>query len=111
LIAGFNLEDATPKLYLSEPSGALSAWKATAIGKNSDKVNELLEASYTDNIDYNKGLTLVVDCMLQYVEAGAKNMEIAVMYPGQEMQIINDEEIERIITEVEEKKKKEESKK
>jgi 20S proteasome subunit alpha 4 len=49
--------------------------------------------------------------MLQYVEAGAKNMEIAVMFPGQEMQIVNDEEIERIITDIEEKKKKEESKK
>ena len=30
---------------MSEPSGALSAWKSAAIGKNSDKVNELLEAS------------------------------------------------------------------
>jgi 20S proteasome subunit alpha 4 len=96
---------------LSEPSGALSAWKAAAIGKNSDKVNELLEASYTDFIDYNKGLTLVVDCMLQYVEAGAKNMEIAVMYSGKEMQIVSDDEIQRIIDDIEDKKKKEESKK
>jgi 20S proteasome subunit alpha 4 len=111
LIAGFNTEDSSPKLYLSEPSGALSAWKSTAIGKNSDKVNEILEASYNDNMDYNKGLSLVVDCMLQYVEAGAKNMEIAVMFPGQEMQLVKDEEIERHINEIEEKKKKEESKK
>jgi 20S proteasome subunit alpha 4 len=49
--------------------------------------------------------------MLQYVEAGAKNMEIAIMFPGQEMQIVNDVEIERIINEIEDKKKKEESKK
>ena len=70
-----------------------------------------MEASYTDNMDYNKGLTLVIDCMLQYVEAGAKNMEIAVMYANKEMQVIPDEEIERIITDIEEKKKKEESKK
>jgi 20S proteasome subunit alpha 4 len=96
---------------LSEPSGALSAWKAAAIGKNSDKVNELLEASYEENITYIKGLTLIIDCMLQYVEAGAKNMEIAVMFPNTEMEIVKDEDIEKIINEIEEKKKKEESKK
>ena len=96
---------------MSEPSGALSAWKSAAIGKNSDKVNELLEASYEDNISYIKGLTLVIDCMLQYVEAGAKNMEIAVMFPDTEMEIVKDEDIEKIINEIEDKKKKEESKK
>jgi 20S proteasome alpha/beta subunit len=86
----------------------LSAWKATAIGKNSDKVNELLEASFEENMNYNKSLTLVVDCMLQYVEAGSKNMEIAIMAVGSQLEQVKDADIDKVIAEIEEKKKKEE---
>lgn len=110
LIAGTD-EDKRPKLYQSEPSGALAGWKATAIGKNSEKVTELLENSYEENMSYPRALTLVIDCMLQYVEAGSKNMELAVMFPGQEMEIVKDEDVDRIISEIEEKKKKEEKEK
>lgn len=109
LIAGVD-EDKRPKLYMSEPSGALSAWKSAAIGKNSDKVVEILEASYEDNMDEERALTLVVDCMLQYVEAGSKNIEVAVMRVGEPMAIVEDERIDRIIATLEEKKKKEEKK-
>lgn len=109
MIAGYD-EDKRPKLYLAEPSGALSAWKSTAIGKNSDKVIELLEASYEEDMSYNKALTLVIDCMLQYVEAGSKNIEVAVMFPSETMSLVNDDEIDKIIVELEEKKKKEEKK-
>jgi 20S proteasome alpha/beta subunit len=89
----------------------LSAWKSTAIGKNADKVNELLEASYEDNMAYDKALNLVVDCMLQYVEAGSKNMEIALMRVGSDMELIRDSDIDAVISQIEEKKKKEEGKK
>lgn len=109
LIAGVD-EDKRPKLYLSEPSGALAAWKATAIGKNSDKVLELLEASYEPEIDEDKALSLVIDCMLQYVEAGSKNIEVALMRVNEPMIIVEDERIDKIITSLEEKKKKEEKK-
>ena len=109
LIAGVD-EDKKPKLFLSEPSGALAAWKATAIGKNSEKVQELLEASYVDDIEEDKALTLVIDCMLQYVEAGSKNIEVALMRVGEPMLIVEDERIDKIIASLEEKKKKEEKK-
>jgi 20S proteasome alpha/beta subunit len=89
----------------------LSAWKSTAIGKNADKVNELLEASYEDNMAYDKALNLVVDCMLQYVETGSKNMEIALMRVGSDMELIRDSDIDAVISQIEEKKKKEEGKK
>lgn len=111
LIAGYDTDDKKPKLYLAEPSGALSAWKSCAIGKNADKVIELLEAAYDDNLSYQKSLNLVIDCMLQYVEAGSKNIEVAVMFPGETMTPVKDEEIDKIIAEIEEKKKTEETKK
>jgi 20S proteasome alpha/beta subunit len=97
-------------MYLSEPSGALAAWKATAIGKNSEKVIELLEASYEDNMEEERALTLVIDCMLQYVEAGSKNIEVALMRVGEPLVIVEDKIIDTIIASLEEKKKKEERK-
>ena len=42
-LVGFDPNDKEPKLYLTEPSGIYSAWKANAIGKNSKTVRELLE--------------------------------------------------------------------
>ena len=92
-------------MYLTEPSGALAAWQATAIGKNSEKVIELLEASYESDMDEEKALTLMIDCMLQYVEAGSKNIEVALMRVNEPMLIVDDERIDRIIRSLEEKKK------
>ena len=89
----------------------MTAWKATSVGKNADKVTEILETNYEESMDYQKALNLVVDCMLQYVEAGSKNIEIAVMKrDNKQMIILNDEEVDKIIAEIEEKKKKEEKK-
>lgn len=104
LIAGFD-NDKQPKLYLSEPSGALAAWQATAIGKNSDKAIELLEKSWEPEIHYQKAIKLVIETMINYVEAGSKNLEVAVIFPGEEMTILKDEEVDKIINEIEDKKK------
>jgi hypothetical protein len=49
--------------------------------------------------------------MLQYVEAGSKNIEVAVMFPGETMTPVKDEEIDTVINQIEEKKKKDEKKK
>ena len=39
IIAGFDEASETPKLYMTDPSGQVTMWKAGAIGKNADKVN------------------------------------------------------------------------
>ncbi len=62
-------------------------------------------------MNFDKGVRLVIDCLLQYVESGSKNIEIGVMFKGQPMNIINDEDVDKIIAEIEEKKKKEGEKK
>ena len=73
---------------------------------------ELLEASYEVNMSEDKALNLVIDCMLQYVEAGSKNIEVALMRVNEPMKIVEDERIDKIISKLEdEKKKKEESSK
>ena len=44
MIAGVDREG--PKLYQVDPSGTFFAWKATAVGKNSDSAKDFLEKRY-----------------------------------------------------------------
>lgn len=110
LIAGFDESSTVPKLYVTDPAGQVNMWNACAIGKNSDKVIGLLENDYKENMSEAECLNLAVSSMLQYVEAGSKNMEIAVMTPGKTMMVLSDEKVDQLIKDVEEKKKKEENK-
>ena len=107
IIAGFDEGKDEPKLFLTDPSGQISMWKAGAIGKNSDKVLGILEEKYKDNMTEDEALKCTIDAMLQYVEAGSKNMEVVVIKPGNDYNIVPDEKIEEIIKLVEANKKKE----
>ena len=108
IIAGFDEGKDEPKLYLTDPSGQVTMWKAASIGKNSDKVLGILEEKYKDNMSENDALKCSIDAMLQYVESGSKNMEVAVIKPGNDFKIVPDEKVDEIIKQVEESKKKEE---
>ena len=108
IIAGFDEGKDEPKLYLTDPSGQVSMWKAGVIGKNSDKVLGILEEKYKDNMSENDALKCTIDAMLQYVESGSKNLEVAVIKPGNDFKIVPDEQVDEIIKQVEASKKKEE---
>ena len=110
IIAGFDEGKNEPKLYLTDPSGQVTMWKAGAIGKNSDKVLGILEEKYKDNMNEDEVLKCTIDAMLQYVEAGSKNMEVAVIKPGNSFSIVPDEKVEEIIKKVEASKKKDDKK-
>lgn len=110
IIAGFDEGKEEPKLYLTDPSGQVTMWSAGAIGKNSDKVLGILEEKYKPNMNEDEVLKCTIDAMLQYVEAGSKNMEVAIIKPSNVFQIVSDDKIEEIISQVEASKKKEEKK-
>lgn len=50
-IIGFDHGDTKPQLYLTEPSGHCSLWKAHAIGRNSKNLKTFLEKHYEDDLD------------------------------------------------------------
>ena len=108
IIAGFDEGKDEPKLFMTDPSGQVTMWKAGAIGKNSDKVLGILEEKYKDNMTEDEVLKCSIDALIQYVEAGSKNMEVAVIKPGNDFSIVPDEKIEEIIKQVEASKKKDE---
>ncbi|CAG8793732.1 20350_t:CDS:2, partial [Gigaspora margarita] len=79
LIIGFDPNDKTPRLYQTDPSGIYSAWKANAIGRSSKTVREFLEKNYKEGLSKDETIKLTVKSLLEVVQTGAKNIEIALM--------------------------------
>ena len=49
-----------PRLFETEPSGALAEYKAVAIGKNKKDAMKVFEADYKDNMGLDEGIALLV---------------------------------------------------
>jgi 20S proteasome subunit alpha 4 len=117
LIVGFDPNDKTPRLYQTEPSGIYSAWyalspvlpgrhhisnnfrnrKANAIGRSSKTVREFLERNHKPDMDREETIKLTVKSLLEVVQTGAKNIEIAIMSPGKLLEMLPVEEIEKYV--------------
>eukprot|EP00967_Tisochrysis_lutea_P150164 scaffold289961_cov37-Tisochrysis_lutea.AAC.2 len=106
LIMGFD-RDGTPRLFQTEPSGNYTAWKAVAIGRNQKTVKEYLEKNYSEETAAD-GVKLACRALLEVVEAGGKNIEVAVLRAGKELQLLSDDEVEVIVKGIEEEKENEE---
>ncbi len=98
-IAGYDREN-QPKLFLTEPSGAFSQWKANAIGRNSKLMLEYLEANYHEDLSYEESLKLAVRTLIQVVEKESRNIEVAVLQP-EGLRMVEDAEVERTLGELE----------
>lgn len=111
LVIGFDPKDSRPRLYQTEPSGIYSAWKADAIGRSSKTVREFLERNYKEDMTREETIKLTVKSLLEVVQTGAKNIEIAIMMSGLEMEMMPDEEIERYVKGIEQEKQEEAARK
>nr|QBH74326.1 proteasome subunit alpha type [Thermobia domestica] len=112
LIAGFDY-DGKPHLYQTEPSGIYYEWKANATGRSAKTVREFLEKYYTaEEVSTEKGtVKLAIRALLEVVQSGQKNLEIAVMERGHPLKMLNAEEIEAYVQEIEKEKEEEAQKK
>jgi len=66
LIAGV---DSLPKLYETDPSGALLEYKATAIGMGRNSVMEYFEKEYRENLNFEGALILGLVAMGKAIES------------------------------------------
>lgn len=109
MIAGFSPEG-TPQLFLTDPAGTFSSWKANCIGgKNEKAVRELLEKVWTPGLSKDECVRLAVKALLEVVDSGAKNMEICILRFNQKNELVPDETLQTIIDEIE--REQEEAKK
>lgn len=124
LISGFDLDEngqRRPYLFLTDPSGVYSLWKANAIGRSSKTVREFLEKNYPEEEEPEKddAIKLAIKALLEIVQTGAKNIEVSVMTEDDSMatdskkkthvkiQNMSFEEIEKIVKEIETEKEEE----
>lgn len=95
LIGGFDTSK-KPRLFQTDPSGASSEWKANAIGRNDKQVREYLEKNYKVEQSRDDCLLLVAKALLEIVESGSKNIELAVL-TWEGMRMLTDEEVEKVV--------------
>jgi len=108
LIVGFDGEE-KPQLWQTDPSGTYSEWKANAIGRNSKSCLEYLEKNYGDldtKGDEAGAVKLAVQSLLEVVESGSKNIEVAVMRPKTGLTLLPEEQVEKLVKELLEEKEK-----
>ena len=85
--------------------------KANAIGRSSKTVREFLERNHKDGMDREETLKLTIKSLLEVVQTGAKNIEIAIMAPGKKLEMLPVEDIERYVSFVNTEKQEEAEKK
>merc|ERR1712168_326489 len=89
LIVGFDY-DGTPRLYQTDPSGTYHEWKANAIGRSAKTVREYLKKGYTDEVSEkdDECIKLALRALLEVVQSGGKNVELAVLRDNQPLQMM-----------------------
>jgi len=112
LIIGFD-NDHTPRLYSTDPAGTHFEWMANAIGRSAKSVREFLEKSYTPEVAANERETikLALKALLEVVQSGSKNMEVAVMRRSKQLEILSTDVLDDMIKEIEKEKEDEADKK
>jgi 20S proteasome subunit alpha 4 len=81
--------------------------KANAIGRSAKTVREFLERNHKPAMDREDTIRLTVRSLLEVVQTGAKNIEIAVMEPGGSLKMLPTEDIERYVEEINNEKQEE----
>jgi proteasome alpha subunit len=73
--------DSEPRLFEVDPSGALSGYRAAAIGSGKKEAEEYLEKEYRDNMSADEATVLVLKALRKTTDAklGPENVDVAVL--------------------------------
>lgn len=110
LIAG--IDDDGPKLYETDPSGALFGYRATSIGAGKDAVMEVLEAEWKEGMKKDEAISLGLKALQKAndEELNPISVEIGVIQKGKNFSKYSMKEVGRMINKVLGKGKSGESK-
>ncbi|MAH32783.1 proteasome endopeptidase complex, archaeal, alpha subunit [archaeon] len=107
LVAG--LDNSTPKLYETDPTGIFFQYKATAIGEGEVEVEEILHTEYKDDITIEGGLLLSLKALKKVLGANFKIERIDAAYiktDERKFKKFSKEKIEKTAADIKEKGKK-----
>ena len=74
-------------------------------------MREFLERNHKPDMDRSETIKLTIKSLLEVVQTGAKNIEIAVMEPGKQLEMLKVEEIEKFVESINNEKADEDAKK
>lgn len=78
--------------------------KANAIGRSSKTVREFLERNHSADLDRTGTIELTIKSLLEVVQTGAKNIEIAILSPGKEVEMLPATDIEKTVEKINKEK-------
>lgn len=105
--AGADGSPARPRLFLTEPSGIHSEWRACAIGRGAKGVREFLEkempaeSSPDDAPDDDAAVRLAVAGLLEVVQSGAAGMEVAVLGADGAVRTLSEDAVRAVVDVIE----------
>lgn len=101
MMAGFSPEG-KPQLYLTDPAGTYSSWKANCIGGRNEKaVREFLEKNWAEGLAEADAVKLAVRALLEVVDSGSRNMEVAVITRAKAQTMIPEQALADLIATIE----------
>lgn len=103
LMAGFKTNGAAG-LFLTEPSGIHTEWKANAVGNGSKTAFEYLEKNWSENMDVAAATQLALKGLLEVVEPNSKALEVAIMTKDG-AKYLTEQELETMVKSIEDAKK------
>lgn len=109
LIAG--IDDNNPRLFETDPSGALLEYRATAIGAGRNSFMETFEANYSDDMDIDSAIMLGMDALYNVTEGklDASTLEVGIITTDtKQFRKFSNEEVENYVNKELEKHKGEE---
>ncbi|WP_406656850.1 archaeal proteasome endopeptidase complex subunit alpha [Methanolobus sp. ZRKC2] len=108
LIAG--VDDSRPRLFETDPSGALLEYKATAIGAGRSSFMEIFETDYSDDMDMDAAIMLGMKALYRSTEGklNAATLEVGlVTLEERQFRKLSEDEVETYVTRIQEELKDE----
>lgn len=108
LIAG--VDDTRPRLFETDPSGALLEYKATAIGAGRNTFMEVFEAEYRGDLSIDEAISLGMTALYKSTEGklDAATLEVGVItMQDRSFRKLAEEEVQQYVSRVLEEQKKE----
>ncbi len=107
------MDDNKPRLFETDPSGALLEYKATAIGAGRNAVVEVFEADYREDMNIDAAILLGMDALYKAAEGkfDAGTLEVGVVsLEDKKFRKLGPEEVENYVHQILEKHKGNENK-
>lgn len=104
LVAG--VDDADIHLFETDPSGALMAYRAGAIGEGRNNALTLFESKYKDGMDMDNAVTLSVEALSQSTEEEltSKTVEVGVVKRDENFRKLPPDDVQKYLNNIKKKR-------